>query len=67
VDEPTTHPEEAVTVRVEKGQRRYHKQIRLPAKVLPDTAKATFKNSILDVTIQRRTGRSDTGHTVRIE
>ena len=59
--------EESVTVRVEKGARRYHKQIRLPCKVQPDTAKATFKNSILDVTIQRRSGRNDTGRTVSIE
>ena len=59
--------EEALTVRVDKGQRRYHKQVRLPAKVVPGTAKATFKNSILDVTIQRQDGRKDTGHTVNIE
>jgi len=58
--------DEAVTVRVEKGARRYHKQIRLPCKVVADTAKATFKNSILDVTIQRQ-GRTDAGHSVSIE
>ncbi|HET6405251.1 MAG TPA: archaeal heat shock protein Hsp20 [Candidatus Thermoplasmatota archaeon] len=59
--------EETIAVRVDKGQRRYHKVIRLPCKVQPNTAKATFKNSILDVTIQRQNGRTDTGHTVHIE
>ena len=58
--------EEAITVRVDKGARRYHKQIRLPCKVQPNTAKATFKNSILDVTIQRAS-RADPGHRVSIE
>lgn len=59
--------DETLTVRVEKGARRYHKQVRLPCKVVPSTAKATFKNGILDVTIQRQSGRTDTGHTVSIE
>ena len=58
--------EEAVTVRVDKGARRYHKLIRLPAKVLPNSAKATFKNSILDVTLQRQQ-RQDPGHHVAID
>lgn len=59
--------DESVTVQVEKGARRYRKQIRLPCKVVPSTAKATFKNSILDVTIERQEAGRDTGHTVSIE
>lgn len=59
--------DELVTVRVDKGPRRYHKIIRLPAKVVPQSAKATFKNSILDVTLERQEGRHDTGHSVSIE
>jgi HSP20 family protein len=58
--------DEAITVRVDKGARRYHKVIRLPCKVVPNTAKATFKNSILDVTVQRRE-RQDPGHKVAID
>lgn len=57
--------EDAVTVRAEKG-RRYHKRITLPVKVVPASAKATFKNGILDVTLQRETG-GDPGHKVAIE
>lgn len=58
--------DEAVTVRVDKGARRYRKQIRLPCKVAPNTARATFKNSILDFTVQRRE-RQDPGHNVAID
>jgi len=57
--------EDHVTVRAEKG-RRYHKRIHLPVKVVPSSAKATFKNGILDVTLQRDTG-TDQGHKVAIE
>jgi HSP20 family protein len=57
--------EDAVTVRVEKG-RRYHKRIHLPAKVVPSSAKATFKNGILDLTVQKAPG-TDPGHKVSIE
>lgn len=57
--------EDAVTVRAEKG-RRYQKRIQLPVKVLPSSAKATFKNGILDVSLRRAEGR-DPGHKVAIE
>ena len=57
--------EDAVTVKVEKG-RRYAARLRLPAKVLPSTAKATFKNGILDLTLQKKEA-ADPGHRVSIE
>lgn len=58
--------EDALTVRVDKG-RRYHKKIDLPARVVPSSAKATFKNGVLDVTLQRKGDRGDLGHKVSIE
>ena len=57
--------EDSLVVRVEKG-RRYHKRIELPSHVVPNTAKATFKNGILDVTVQKKTG-SDPGRKVAID
>lgn len=59
--------EESLTVRVDKGPRRYRKTIHLPAKVVPSSAKATFKNSILDLTVRRTSEREDPGHNVAIE
>lgn len=58
--------EDALTVRVEKG-RLYHKRITLPDNVKPDSARATFKNGVLDVTIQRKQTRADPGHRVNID
>ena len=56
--------EELLTVRVEKGKR-YQARIRLPAPVEPASAKATFKNGILDVTLRKKES-SDSGHRVAI-
>lgn len=56
--------EELVTVRVEKG-RRYAARIKLPAPVEPASAKATFKNGILDLTLRKKE-TSDPGHRVSI-
>ena len=57
--------EDIVTVKVEKGKR-YAARIRLPAPVLPDSAKATFKNSILDLVLTKKEGH-DAGARVEIE
>lgn len=58
--------EDALTVRVEKG-RRYHKRIHIPVTIEPASAKATFKNGILDVQLRRRDVGRDPGHKVAIE
>lgn len=58
--------DKAVTIRVEKG-RKYHKQIKLPAKVLPASAKATYKNGVLDLTLKRADEKRDPGHKVSID
>jgi len=58
--------EDAISVKVETG-RHYHAQIPLPAKVVPSTAKATFKNGILDVSVRRVEEPNMRGHRVDIE
>lgn len=58
--------EDAVTVRVDKG-RKYHKRIELPAKVVPSSAKATFKNGVLDLVVRRKAEGKDPGQRVDIE
>jgi HSP20 family protein len=58
--------EDTVTVRVEKGKR-YHKRIELPAKVAPDSAKATFKNGILDLVLQKAQHAPEEGKRVNID
>ena len=40
-------------VSVDNDARKYHKRVKLPAKVDPKTTKATYTNGVLDVTVQR--------------
>mgnify|MGYP000070600561 FL=1 len=36
-----------------RGPRRYYKEVRLPAKVKPETAKAKYKNGVLEITLEK--------------
>ncbi|HWG89681.1 MAG TPA: archaeal heat shock protein Hsp20 [Candidatus Thermoplasmatota archaeon] len=54
-----------LTIRVETP-RKYHKVLDLPAKVRPESAQATYKNGILDVTLERESKREEPGHRVDI-
>jgi HSP20 family protein len=58
--------DDALTVRVDRG-RKYHKVIHLPAPVVASSAKATFKNGILDVVLRKADARKDPGQRVDIE
>ncbi len=44
---------ERLDVGVDTETRKYHKSVRLPAKVDPSTTKATFTNGVLDVTVRK--------------
>ncbi len=44
---------EHLEIAVENESRKYHKRVRLPAKVDPATTKATYNNGILDVTVKK--------------
>lgn len=45
--------EEQLEVSVDTERRKYHKRVRLPTRVDPSTTTATFKNGILDVSVQK--------------
>lgn len=45
--------ETQVEISVDTERRKYYKQIKLPANVKPNTTKATYKNGVLDVTIEK--------------
>lgn len=60
--------EQELEINVDHPQRKYAKTLKLPSRVKPDTTKATYKNGVLDVTIQKeRPGPSKGGHKVRVE
>ena len=45
--------EEEVRVSAERGDRKYFKLVKLPAKVKPETAKAQYRNGVFTVTIEK--------------
>lgn len=54
-----------LTVSVDTERRKYHKEIRLPAKVEPETAKASYKNGVLEVRLKKVGGPQ--GHGIKID
>lgn len=59
---------DSLEITVDAPQRKYHKIIDLPCDVKPKTTKATYKNGILDVAIQRKEKKNDgEGYRVNIE
>ncbi|RLF02278.1 MAG: Hsp20/alpha crystallin family protein [Thermoprotei archaeon] len=60
--------EEEVRVSAERGDRKYYKTVRLPDSVKPDTAKATYKNGVLTIILEKvRKGKDDKGIKIKIE
>ncbi len=45
--------ENTLTISVHTPQRKYHKTIELPSKIIPDSTKATYKNGVLDVVMKK--------------
>lgn len=43
-----------LTIKVNTEQRKYFKEVPLPAEVQPDSIEASFKNGVLDVTVRKR-------------
>ncbi len=47
-----------VTIEVDNPQRRYYKEVDLPAAVDPNSVNATFKNGVLDITLNKVKGEA---------
>jgi HSP20 family protein len=45
--------EDFLTINVNTPKRKYHKELKLPCKVKTDSAKATYKNGVLEVKLKR--------------
>lgn len=59
--------ETTVTIRTDVPERRYYKVIELPERVKPETAKASYHNGILDVTIEKEQPKKKGGTRVKID
>ncbi len=57
--------EDMLTIDVDSKRRKYHKEIRMPAKIDPESAKASYKNGVLEVRL-KRTGKNQ-GRGIKIE
>ena len=53
-------------IKVDKGDRRYYKELELPSKVVPGSARASYNNGVLEITMQKAAGGKK-GTRVRIE
>ena len=61
--------EENLEIRVDTPERKYYKSVKLPCKVRPTTAKASYKNGVLEVVIERVKPKEEKegGHPIKIE
>ncbi|MGB9577162.1 MAG: archaeal heat shock protein Hsp20 [Candidatus Norongarragalinales archaeon] len=60
--------EDSLLVRVDNPNYKYSKNIDLRVKVKPDTAKATYKNGVLEVKLERaKPGKEEEGKPVAIQ
>ena len=58
---------DVLSVKVDTKERKYAKDIPLHAKVKPDTAKATYKNGVLEVTLQKLAPAVEKKREIKVE
>jgi HSP20 family molecular chaperone IbpA len=58
--------ETSLIISAESPERRYYKEVRLPSRVDPKSAKAAYKNGVLEVSLSKADGR-DKGEKISIE
>jgi len=60
--------ENTLTVSVDTPKRKYFKEIKLPAAVIPNKAKTVYKNGVLEVTLPKiREKKKPKGDPIKIE
>ncbi len=58
--------EDMVTIRAEQGDRKYHAEVKLPAKVNPTSAKASYRNGVLEITLKLKEKVEEKGYEIKI-
>lgn len=59
--------EDTLTISVDTPERKYYKEVKLPAKVDPKGAKTNYKNGVLEVTLPKKEERKPKGEPIKIE
>lgn len=62
-----TEKEDRLEISVDTPSRKYHKVIRLPCDVRPMSTKASYKNGVLEVVLERMEKKRDEGSGKRIK
>ncbi len=58
--------ENMLTISVDAPQRRYYKEVELPSKVNPELTKATYKNGVLDIVLEKVVKKDKKGKKIPI-
>jgi len=58
---------QTLIIKVDTPERKYYKEVILPARVKPNKVRATYKNGILDVVFERETPKERKGKRIKIE
>jgi HSP20 family protein len=56
-----------LTIHVDNPQRKYFKELELPEEVDPKTAKSTYRNGVLEVTLAKKEKKKPKGEPIAIE
>ncbi|MFQ6077039.1 MAG: Hsp20 family protein, partial [Candidatus Bathyarchaeia archaeon] len=60
--------ERGLTISVDTESRKYYKELKLPAEVEPSSAKSSYRNGVLEVTLTKKAlGRGLKGFRIRVE
>jgi len=59
--------ESTLTISVDTPERKYYKEVELPAKVNPEKARSTYKNGVLEVTLEKKKEEKPKGSPIKIE
>lgn len=59
--------EDSLTISVDTPQRKYYKEVDLPAKVDPKRARSAYKNGVLEVVLPKKEPEKPKGESIKIE
>lgn len=58
--------EDRVYIRAE-NERKYYKEVELPVEVDPDTAKASYRNGVLEIKLKKKRAKKEEGKEIKVE
>jgi len=56
-----------LSIKVDTPERKYSKNIELPAEIKPESAKASYKNGVLEVRLERKAPKREEGSMIKVE